>query len=207
MTAQDGTITAAAEQTQGSGSRHSRLARLLAPESAPTSLAGVVDAYFDLALGFLEAQREMVKDLASTLGRPQEGTQAAADVEQAERERAEQAEREQAARERAEQAAREQAEREQAERERAEQAARERAEQAARERAERERAEQAKREQAEQAEQEQAKQDEEAKRMERVERYRGLSRVQLVEELRQRGLPRAGNKPQLVERLLDADDS
>lgn len=101
------------------------------PRTAPTSLAGVVDACFDVAQGMLEAQRELVKELASSLRVGREPAPAAGDD--------------------------------------------------TRQAAERERAE-------------------------RAERYRGQSRVQLVEDLRQRGLPRTGSKAELVERLLEADD-
>jgi hypothetical protein len=71
-------------------------------------------------------------------------------------------------------------------------------------REEAERAEQAEREQARQARQAERQQAREARQAAR-ERYEGLTKAQLVEELGKRDLPKTGNVDELVERLVDAD--
>lgn len=74
---------------------------------------------------------------------------------------------------------------------------------------------QAEREQAERAEQAERDQVREARNAERQktrqarqsarERYEGLSKAELAEELGRRSLPKSGNMDELVERLVDAD--
>ncbi len=76
-------------------------------------------------------------------------------------------------------------------------------------------AEQAAREQAEQAEQAEKEMALEARRVEREqarqahqqarERYEGLTKAELSDLLAKRGLPKSGNVPELIERLVEAD--
>jgi len=224
----------AAEKTVGFWTRGAPATADLVPGVPRVDLVPAVERYFDLVQRTVDINHRLAVRWAQAVGAlsgvvrekaqstgdlVREKAEAADNVmrEQAEKaqqavleqaEKAEQAEKglAQAAREQAEkakQAAREQAAREQAQRA-------EQAKQAAREQAAREQAQRA--EQAEQAEQELARQARQAEREQAGrahkrarERYEGLTKAELSDQLAKRELPKTGNVDALIERLVTSD--
>ena len=209
--------------TQGRGEDRARAVTDLVPGVPRVDLVPAVRRYFELVQRTVDINRHLAVRWAETVGTlsgvirekaestgdlVREKAEAADNIMRARAEKAPQAALEQA--EKAEQAAREQAKQAgHAALEQAEQAARELA---ARELAAREQAEKAAREQAEKAEKELARQARQAEREQAGrahkrarERYEGLPKAELSDQLAKRELPKTGNVDQLIERLVEAD--
>jgi Mg-chelatase subunit ChlI len=209
----------AAEKTVGFWTRGARATADLVPGVPRVDLVPAVERYFDLVQRTVDINRRLTVRWAQAVGAlsgvVREKAQSTGDLVREKAEAADNVMREQA--EQAQQAVLEQAEqaekglaqaaREQAEK--AKQAAREQAQKAeqakqaaAREQAQK--AEQAKQElarQARQAEREQARRAHKRAR----ERYEGLTKAELSDQLAKRELPKTGNVDALIERLVTAD--
>jgi hypothetical protein len=212
----------AAEKTVGFWTRGARATADLVPGVPRVDLVPAVERYFDLVQRTVDINRRLAVRWAQAVGAlsgvVREKAQSTGDLVREKAEAADNVMREQA--EKAQQAVLEQAEKaEQAEKGLA-QAAREQAEkakQAAREQTAREQTarEQAAREQAqkaEQAEQELARQARQAEREQAGrahkrarERYEGLTKAELSDQLAKRELPKTGNVDALIERLVTSD--
>jgi hypothetical protein len=216
-----GRTRSAAGKTAHFWTRGARAVTDLVPGVPRVDLVPAVRRYFELVQRTVDINRHLAVRWAETVGMlsgvvrekaeptgdlVREKAEAADNIMRARAEKAQQAALEQA--EKAEQAAREQAKQAgHAAREQAEQA-----EQAARELAVREQAENAAREQAEKAEKELARQARQAEREQAGrahkrarERYEGLPKAELSDQLAKRELPKTGNVDQLIERLVEAD--
>jgi hypothetical protein len=212
----------AAEKTVGFWTRGARATADLVPGVPRVDLVPAVERYFDLVQRTVDINHRLAVRWAQAVGAlsgvVREKAQSTGDLVREKAEAADNVMREQA--EKAQQAVLEQAEKaEQAEKGLA-QAAREQAEkakQAAREQTAREQTarEQAAREQAqkaEQAEQELARQARQAEREQAGrahkrarERYEGLTKAELSDQLAKRELPKTGNVDALIERLVTSD--
>jgi hypothetical protein len=205
----------------GFWTRGARTVTDLVPGLPRVDLVPAVERYFELVQRTVDINRRLTVRWAQAVGTlsgvVREKAESAGDLVREKAEAADNVMREQA--EKAQQAALEQAEKaEQAAREQAKQAGHaareqaEQAEQAARELAVREQAEKAAREQAEKAEKELARQARQAEREQAGrahkrarERYEGLPKAELSDQLAKRELPKTGNVDQLIERLVEAD--
>lgn len=202
----------AGEKTAGFWTRGARTVTDLVPGVPRVDLVPAVERYFELVQRTVDINRRLAvrwaKAVGTLSGVVRENAESAGDLVREKAEAASNVMREQA--EKAQQAALEQAEKaEQAEKELAqaarEQAAREqarKAEQAAREQARKaEQAEKGLAHQARQAQREQARRAHERAR----ERYEGLTKAELSDQLAKRELPKRGNVDALIERLVEAD--
>src|SRR5580700_2726271 len=205
-----GRTRSAAGKTAHFWTRGARAVTDLVPGVPRVDLVPAVRRYFELVQRTVDINRHLAVRWAETVGMlsgvvrekaeptgdlVREKAEADDNIMRARAEKAEQAAREQA--KQAGHAAREQAEQ---------------AEQAARELAVREQAEKAAREQAEKAEKELARQARQAEREQAGrahkrarERYEGLPKAELSDQLAKRELPKTGNVDQLIERLVEAD--
>ena len=205
----------AAEKTAGFWTRGAPATADLVPGVPRVDLVPAVERYFDLVQRTVGINRGLAVRWAQAVGAlsgvVREKAQSIGGLVREKAEAADNVMREQA--EKAQQAVLEQAEKaEQAEKGLA-QAAREQAEkakQAAREQAAREQAQRA--EQAKQAEQELARQARQAEREQAGrahkrarERYEGLTKAELSDQLAKRELPKTGNVDALIERLVTSD--
>jgi hypothetical protein len=205
----------AGEKTAGFWTRGARTVTDLVPGLPRVDLVPAVERYFELVQRTVDINRRLTVRWAQAVGTlsgaVREKAESAGDLAREKAEAADNIMREQA--EKAQQAVLEQVKKaEQAEKGLA-QAAREQAEKAAREQAQK--AKQAAREQAqkaEQAEQGLARQARQAEREQarRVhkrarERYEGLTKAKLSDQLAKRELPKTGNVDALIERLVEAD--
>jgi hypothetical protein len=190
----------------GLRTRRARTVTDLVPGRPRVDLVPAVERYFALVQRTVDINRRLTVRWARAVGTlsgvVREKAESAGDLVGEKAEAADSIMREQA--EQAQQAALEQAQKaEQAEKGRA-QAARE---QAAREQAAREQAEKAKQvekglaRQGRQAEREQARRVHKRAR----ERYEGLTKAELSDQLAKRELPKTGNLDALIERLVEAD--
>jgi len=191
-------------KTAGFWTRGARTVTDLVPGRPRVDLVPAVERYFALVQRTVDINRRLTVKWAQTVGAlsgvVREKAEPAGDLVREKAEAADNVMREQA--EKAQQVALEQAEKaEQAEnglaraaRERAEKA--EQAKQSARERAEKGLARQGR-----QAEREQARRAHKKAR----ERYEGLTKAQLSDQLAKRELPKTGNVDALIERLVEAD--
>ena len=197
----------AGEETAGFWTRGARTVTDLVPGLPRVDLVPAIERYFELVQRTVDINRRLTVRWAQAVGTlsgtVRKKAESAGDLAREKAEAADNAMREQA--EKAQQAALEQAEKaEQAEKGLA-QAAREqaeKAEQAAREQAQKaEQAEQGLARQARQAEREQARRAHKRAR----ERYEGLTKAELSDQLAKRELPKTGNVDALIERLVEAD--
>jgi hypothetical protein len=205
----------AAEKTVGFWTRGARATADLVPGVPRVDLVSAVERYFDLVQRTVDINHRLAVRWAQAVGAlsgvVREKAQSTGDLAREKAEAADNVMREQA--EKAQQAVLEQAEKaEQAEKGLAQAAPEqaEKAKQAAREQAAREQAQRA--EQAKQAEQELARQARQAEREQagRVhkrarERYEGLTKAELSDQLAKRELPKTGNVDALIERLVTSD--
>ena len=194
----------AAEKTVGFWTRGARATADLVPGVPRVDLVPAVERYFDLVQRTVDINRRLAVRWAQAVGAlsgvVREKAQSTGDLVREKAEAADNVMREQA--EKAQQAVLEQAEK-------AEQAEKGLA-QAAREQAAREQAQRA--EQAKQAEQELARQARQAEREQAGrahkrarERYEGLTKAELSDQLAKRELPKTGNVDALIERLVTSD--
>ncbi len=205
----------AGEKTAGFWTRGARTVTDLVPGLPRVDLVPAVERYFELVQRTVDINRRLTVRWAHAVGTlsgaVREKAESAGDLAREKAEAADNVMREQA--EKAQQAVLEQVKKaEQAEKGLA-QAAREqaeKAEKAAREQAEK--AKQAAREQAQQAEQGLARQARQAERKQgrrahkrARERYEGLTKAELSDQLAKRELPKTGNVDALIERLVEAD--
>jgi FKBP-type peptidyl-prolyl cis-trans isomerase len=197
----------AAEKTADFWTRGARAATDLVPGVPRVDLVPAVERYFELVQRTVDINRRLTVRWAQAVGTlsgaVREKAESAGDLAREKAEAADNVMREQA--EKAQQAVLEQVKKaEQAEKGLA-QAAREqaeKAEQAAREQAQKaEQAEQGLARQARQAEREQARRAHKRAR----ERYEGLTKAELSDQLAKRELPKTGNVDALIERLVEAD--
>jgi phage-related minor tail protein len=191
----------AAEKTDGFWTRGARTVTDLVPGLPRVDLVPAVERYFELVQWTVNINRRRTVRWAQAVdtlsGVVREKAESTGDLLREKAEAADNAMREQA--EKAQQAALEQAEKaEQAEKGLG-QAARE---QAAREQAQK--AEQAEKGLARQARQAQREQARRAHKRAR-ERYEGLTKAELSDQLAKRELPKTGNVDALIERLVEAD--
>jgi hypothetical protein len=202
----------AGEKTAGFWTRGARTVTDLVPGLPRVDLVPAVERYFELVQRTVDINRRLTVRWAHAVGTlsgaVHEKAESAGDLVREKAEAADNVMREQA--EKAQQAALEQVKKaEQAEKGLA-RAAREqaqRAEQAAREQAAREqaqKAEQAEKGLARQARQAQREQARRAHKRAR-ERYEGLTKAELGDQLAKRELPKTGNVDALIERLVEAD--
>jgi hypothetical protein len=199
-------------KTAGFWTRGARTVTDLVPGVPRVDLVPAIERYFELVQRTVDINRRRTVRWAQAVGAlsgvVREKAESAGDLVREKAESADNVMREQA--EKARQAALEQAEKaEQAEKGLAqaarEQAAREqaqKAEQAAREQAQK--AEQAEKGLARQARQAQREQARRAHKRAR-ERYEGLTKAELSDQLAKRELPKTGNVDALIERLVEAD--
>ena len=194
----------AAEKTAGFWTRGARTVTDLVPGLPRVDLVPAVERYFELVQRTIDINRRLAVRCAEAVGTlsgvVREKAESAGDVVREKAEAADNVMREQA--EKAQQAALEQVQKaEQAEKGLAqaarEQAAREQAEQAE----QAQKAEQAEKGLARQAEREQARRVHKKAR----ERYEGLTKAELSDQLAKRELPKTGNLDALIERLVEAD--
>ena len=196
----------AAEKTADGWTRGARAVTDLVPRVPRVDLVPAVERYFELVQRTVDINRRLTVRWAQAVGTlsgvVREKAQSTGDLVREKAEAADNVMREQA--EKAQQAALEQAEK--AEKaEQAKLAAREqadKAEQAAREQADKaEQAEKGLARQARQAQREQARRAHNRAR----ERYEGLTKAELSDQLATRELPKTGNVDALIERLVEAD--
>jgi FKBP-type peptidyl-prolyl cis-trans isomerase len=197
----------AGEKTAGFWTRGARTVTDLVPGLPRVDLVPAVERYFELVQRTVDINRRLTVRWAQAVGTlsgaVREKAESAGDLAREKAEAADNVMREQA--EKAQQAVLERVKKaEQAEKGLA-QAAREqaeKAEQAAREQAQKaEQAEQGLAHQARQAEREQARRAHKRAR----ERYEGLTKAELSDQLAKRELPKTGNVDALIERLVEAD--
>jgi len=197
----------AAEKTAGFWTRGARTVTDLVPALPRVDLVPAVERYFELVQRTVDINRRLTVRWAQAVGTlsgaVREKAESAGDLAREKAEAADNVMREQA--EKAQQAVLEQVKKaEQAEKGLA-QAAREqaeKAEKAARDQAQKaEQAEQGLARQARQAEREQARRAHKKAR----ERYEGLTKAELSDQLAKRELPKTGNVDALIERLVEAD--
>ena len=217
----------AAEKTVGFWTRGARATADLVPGVPRVDLVPAVERYFDLVQRTVDINHRLAVRWAQAVGAlsgvVREKAQSTGDLVREKAEAADNVMREQA--EKAQQAVLEQAEKaEQAEKglaqaareqaEKAKQAAREQTarEQTAREQTAREQAAREQAQKAEQAEQELARQARQAEREQAGrahkrarERYEGLTKAELSDQLAKRELPKTGNVDALIERLVTSD--
>jgi hypothetical protein len=197
----------AGEETAGFWTRGARTVTDLVPGLPRVDLVPAVERYFELVQRTVDINRRLTVRWAQAVGTlsgaVREKAESAGDLAREKAEAADNVMREQA--EKAQQAVLEQVKKaEQAEKGLA-QAAREqaeKAEKAARDQAQKaEQAEQGLARQARQAEREQARRAHKKAR----ERYEGLTKAELSDQLAKRELPKTGNVDALIERLVEAD--
>ena len=197
----------AGEKTAGFWTRGARTVTNLVPGLPRVDLVPAIERYFELVQRTVDINRRLTVRWAQAVGTlsgtVRKKAESAGDLAREKAEAADNVMREQA--EKAQQAVLEQVKKaEQAEKGLA-QAAREqaeKAEKAAREQAQKaEQAEQGLARQARQAEREQARRAHKRAR----ERYEGLTKAELSDQLAKRELPKTGNVDALIERLVEAD--
>jgi hypothetical protein len=186
----------AGEETAGFWTRGARTVTDLVPGLPRVDLVPAVERYFELVQRTVDINRRLTVRWAQAVGTlsgtVRKKAESAGDLAREKAEAADNVMREQA--EKAQQAVLEQVKKaEQAEKGLA-QAAREQAEKA-------EHAEQGLARQARQAEREQARRAHKRAR----ERYEGLTKAELSDQLAKRELPKTGNVDALIERLVEAD--